>query len=204
MACSGWELRAGTGCRAVSTGIWGFLGFPACRWRVRGWGAPSAPCLRAHSLEASAAVCRACPQRSSRGGTTAGNSLFSSRPTQTKRLLETCLGRDHMPNGLAPSCSSSCYLSRPVVWGESARAHPHQRELAGGAGPAQLVSRLECGGAVRIGCGSQCSWVRGAVALRYLGVVEGFWGEGRTEQTGRPCFTEDVWDFVPPTRLGSC
>lgn len=105
VARSGWEQRAGTGCRAVSTGTWGFLDFPACRWRVRGWGAPSAPRLRAHSLEASVAVCRACPRRSSLGGSTAGNSLFSSNPNQTKRLLETCLGRDQMPNGLAPSYS---------------------------------------------------------------------------------------------------
>lgn len=162
VAHSGWELRAGTGCPAVSTGTWGFLDFPACRWRVRGWGAPSAPRLRAHSLEASAAACRACPRRSSRGGSTAGNSLFSSNPNQTKRLLETCLGRDQMPNGLAPSYSFSCYLSRPVVWGESARGPPPPEGTGWGAGPAQLVSRLECGGAVRIGCGSQSSWVRRA------------------------------------------
>lgn len=31
----------------VSPGTRGFLGFPACRWRVWGWGAPSAPHLRA-------------------------------------------------------------------------------------------------------------------------------------------------------------
>lgn len=87
-----------------------------------------------------------------------------------------------MPNGLAPSYSLSCYLSRPVVWGESARGPtPHQRDLAGGRGPAQLVSRLECGGAVRIGCGSQCGWVRCACVLCYLEVVEAFRGEGRTE-----------------------
>lgn len=83
VARSGPELRAGTGCRAVSTGTWGFLDFPTCRWRVRGWGAPSAPRLRAHSLEASAAVCRACPRRSSRGGSTAGNSfLFKTKPNK--------------------------------------------------------------------------------------------------------------------------
>lgn len=35
-------------------------------------------------------------------------------------------------------------------------------------------------------------------------VVGAFWGEGRTEQTDRPGFAEDVWDLVPPTRLGSC
>lgn len=59
-----------------------------------------------------------------------------------------------MPNGLAPSYSFSCYLSRPVVWGESARGPPPPEGTGwGGAGPAQLASRLECGG-------SRQNWVR--------------------------------------------
>lgn len=37
----------------------GFPGLPSLPLACRGWGAPSAPRLRAHSLEASAAVCRA-------------------------------------------------------------------------------------------------------------------------------------------------
>lgn len=161
MARSGWEQRAGTGCWAVSTGTWGFLDFPAYRWRVRGWGAPSAPRLRAHCLEASVAVCRACPWRSRRGESTAGNSLFSSNPNQTKRLLETCLGRDQMPNGLAPSYSFLLLPEPPCGLGRISQGPtPTRGNWLGGAGPAQLVSRLECGGAVRIGCGSQCSWVR--------------------------------------------
>lgn len=42
-----------------------------------------------------------------------------------------------MPNGLAPSSFSSCYLSRPVVWGESVRGPTPTRgsRLGGGRGP---------------------------------------------------------------------
>lgn len=75
---------------------------------------------------------------------TLARSLFSLQKQAKQKDFQTCLGRDRMPNGLAPSFSLSCYLSRPVVWGESARgAHPHQRQPAGGAGLAQLVCPVE-------------------------------------------------------------
>lgn len=49
-----------------------------------------------------------------------------------------------MPNGRAPSFPC-CYLSCPVVWGESA-PRPTPTGAAGwGAGPAQLVSPVERG-----------------------------------------------------------
>lgn len=90
-----------------------------------------------------------------------------------------------MPNGLAPSYSLSLSLLLPEppcgLGRISQGAHPPPEGSGWGAGPAQLVSRLECGGAVRIGCGSQCGWVRCACVLCYLEVVEAFWGEGRTE-----------------------
>lgn len=111
-----------------------------------------------------------------------------------------------MPNGLAPLLLFLfCYLSRPVVWGESAR------------GPTPTGGNWLGGGArsagVSVGVwGSRQNWVRVPVQLGemrpgvlcYLEVVGAFWGEGRTEQTDRPGFAEDVWDLVPPTRLGSC
>lgn len=56
--------------------------------------------------------------------------------------FQTCLGRDRMPNGLAPSFPS-CYLSCPVVWGESARRPTPTGAAGWGAGPAQLVSPVE-------------------------------------------------------------
>lgn len=47
-----------------------------------------------------------------------------------------------MPNGLAPSFPS-CYLSCPVVWGESARRPTPTGAAGWGAGLAQLVSPVE-------------------------------------------------------------
>lgn len=79
--------------------------------------------------------------------------LFSPKPNQTKRLLETCLGRDQMPNGLAPSYSFSCYLSRPVVWGESARGPPPPEGTGWGGGARSA--------GVSVGVwGSRQNWVR--------------------------------------------
>lgn len=62
-----------------------------------------------------------------------------------------------MPNGLAPSFFFSCYLSRPVVWGESALGPTPTRgsRLGGGAHSAGVP--LGVRGALRIGDGSQCS-----------------------------------------------
>lgn len=60
-----------------------------------------------------------------------------------------------MPNGLAPSYSLSCYLSRPVVWGESARGPtPHQRDLAGGRGPFSWCLGWSVGEPSELGAGA--------------------------------------------------
>lgn len=58
-----------------------------------------------------------------------------------------------MPNGLAPSFFS-CYLSRPVVWGELFSWGPPPPEAAGwGGGLIQLVSPVECGEPSELGQG---------------------------------------------------
>lgn len=77
-----------------------------------------------------------------------------------------------MPNGLAPSFFLSCYLRRPVVWGESARGPTPIRgsRLGGGARSAGVPRGVR--GAVRIGCGSQCSRGRDVSGF---GATMGLW-----------------------------
>lgn len=86
-----------------------------------------------------------------------------------------------MPNGLAPSFFPSCYLSRPVVWGESARGPTPTRgsRLGGGAHSAGVPRGAL--GAVRLGTGASaaregCLWVGW-----HHGVMEAFAGVGRKE-----------------------
>lgn len=69
-------------------------------------------------------------------------SCFSLQKQTKQKDFQTCLGRDRMPNGLAPSFPS-CYLSCPVVWGESARRPTPTGAAGWGAGLAQLVSPVE-------------------------------------------------------------
>lgn len=62
-----------------------------------------------------------------------------------------------MPNGLAPLLFLLCYLSRPVVWGESVLGPTPTRGSRLGAGPIQLVSPVECGEPSELGDRGQCS-----------------------------------------------
>lgn len=133
-------------------------------------------------------------------------SLSFSLQKQTKQKdFQTCLGRDRMPNGLAPSSFHSCYLSRPVVWGESVRGpNPTRSSRLWGRGPFSWCTPW--------GEWSRQNWVwkrgqSGVGCLQvwcYHGVVEAFAGEKRMELAGRLCSAEGVWDLVPPTRRGSC
>lgn len=139
----------------------GFPGLPSLPLACLGLGSPvCAASSRARSLEAPAAVLP-CVSPALQPWRIHRRELFffSSKPNQTKRLLETCLGRDQMPNGPAPSYSFLfCYLSRPVVWGESAR------------GPTPTGGNWLGGGArsagVSVGVwGSRQNWVRVPVQL---------------------------------------
>lgn len=61
---------------------------------------------------------------------------FLFRNEQNKKDFQTCLGRDRMPNGRAPSFFPACYLSCSVVWGEAARGPtPTGGSRPGGRGP---------------------------------------------------------------------
>lgn len=103
------------------------------------WGSPvfASVCAFARSLEAagwgdpSAALVPAAPA--------ARNSCFlfeKQAKAKKKKDFQTCLGRDQMPNGLDPSHTPSCYLSRPVVWGRTSLGSPPPPDGAGwGAGP---------------------------------------------------------------------
>lgn len=109
-----------------------------------------------------------------------------------------------MPNGLAPSSFSSCYLSRPVVWGESVRGPtPTRGSRLGGAGPAQRVYPVER---------NRQNWVWEQVSrgreVSGSGATMGLWTllgvRGGWNRLVVFCSAEGVWDLVPPTRRGSC
>lgn len=152
----------GPGAGRVPTGTWGFLGFPTRR-RAQGGGAPSVRLSAPVSSRAAGRCLGPSAARVSGGRAVAEPTLgtpafsrFSFHKQVKQKDFETCLGRDRMPNGLAPSFFS-CYLSRPVVWGESALGPTPTRgsRLGGGAHSAGVPRGVR--GAVRTGDRSQCS-----------------------------------------------
>ena len=178
----------GPGAGRVPTGTWGFLGFPAPRHRAQGGGVPSV--RLSAPVSSREAVRRLGPSAARVSGDravaepplgTPALSHFSLHKQAKQKDFQTCLGRDRMPNGLAPSFFPSCYLSRPVVWGESARGPTPTRgsRLGGGAHSAGVPRGAR--GAVRIGGGSQCrqgGMSLGRVAPWGYGSFWGCRGEG--------------------------
>lgn len=153
----------GPGAGRIPTGTWGFLGFPTRRCRAQGGGAPS---VRLSAPVSSRVALRRLGRSAARvpgAGAVAepplgtlAFSLFSLQKQAKQKDFQTCLGRDQMPNGLAPSSFPSCYLSRPVVWGESVRGPtPTRGSRLGGGGAHSAGVPRGVRGTVRIGYGSK-------------------------------------------------
>lgn len=130
-------------------------------------------------------------------------SLFSLQKQTKQKDFQTCLGERSDAQRTSPLLSLllselPCGLGRI-----SPEAHPHRSSRLGGGARSAGVPR-----GVRepteLGAESMQSGEAGLWVCCYCGVVEAFWGEGRTEWAGCLCFAEGVWDLVPPTRRGSC
>lgn len=91
----------------------------------------------------------------------AGDSLFLFKTKPNKKTSENLFGERSDAQRTSPLLLSlSCYLSRPVVWGESARGPtPHQRDLAGGRGPLSWCLGWSVGEPSELGAGARCACV---------------------------------------------
>lgn len=111
-----------------------------------------------------------------------------------------------MPNGLARSFFPSCYLSRPVVWGESVWGPtPTRGSRLGRRGPLSWCPPWSEGSRQNWvwkpgQSGEGCSWSDATMALWKLFGMRGEWNI----LVGCICSAEGVWDLVPPTKWGSC
>lgn len=174
----------GPGIRAGADGSPGFPGLPSLLPPCPGRGSPvcASVCARvfARSRGASAAACRPCVSLApglgqSRRWERQLSLSFLSRNEQNKKDFQTCLGRDRMPNGRAPSFFPACYLSCSVVWGEAAPGPPPPAAAGLGGGARSAGAPRGERGAVGIGWGDQDRRERDDWVWCCRGVVAALW-----------------------------